>query len=65
MIDDLLFYFTFFRHFLSNLNIVLLYRNSQIIELSGYVAEEKMAIAKQYLIPHGMQTNISKKSLID
>jgi ATP-dependent Lon protease len=24
----------------------------EMIEMSGYVAEEKLAIAKQYLIPH-------------
>lgn len=27
----------------------------EMIDMSGYVAEEKMAIAKQYLLPHAMK----------
>lgn len=43
----------------------------EMIEMSGYVAEEKLAIAKQYLLPQAMRdsglkadiTNIDDESL--
>lgn len=37
----------------------------EMIEMSGYVAEEKVAIAKQYLIPHAMKDCGVKPEQID
>lgn len=37
----------------------------EMIEMSGYVAEEKLAIAKQYLLPQAMRDSGLKKDVID
>lgn len=37
----------------------------ELIDVSGYVAEEKMAIAKQYLIPQGLKSTGLKKEQIE
>lgn len=40
----------------------------EMIDVSGYVAEEKMAIAKQYLIPQAMKNsglNVEQVLIID
>ena len=39
------------RHFTKNLNLFRM----EVIDISGYVAEEKMAIAEKYLIPQVRQ----------
>jgi len=36
----------------------------ELIDVSGYVAEEKMAIAKQYLIPQGLKSTGLKKEQV-
>jgi len=36
----------------------------ELIDVSGYVAEEKMAIAKQYLIPQGLKSSGLKKEQV-
>ena len=37
----------------------------EMIEMSGYVAEEKLAIAKQYLIPQAMKESGLKNENIE
>lgn len=37
----------------------------EMIEMSGYVAEEKLAIAKQYLLPQAMKDSGLKKDVIN
>lgn len=36
----------------------------ELIDVSGYVAEEKMAITKQYLIPQGLKSTGVKKEQV-
>lgn len=37
----------------------------EMIDVSGYVAEEKMAIAKQYLIPQAMKDSGLKDEMVN
>lgn len=37
----------------------------ELIDVSGYVAEEKMAIAKQYLIPQGLKSTGLKEEQVN